>query len=1083
MSSALLDLALRNASLCGPFDPLALSDSLGLAAVDAPTRDAVLGALGRCSMERILTGPNGAPPRYCWMLHPDARRRVLQGLLSAQMIQAALATAPDPLPGDQLGPLLRAALRCQLPQDPKRSDEESSDVFLQRQINHWGAVYTALQCARDSPAADTPWIETHIDAAAIKIKALQRQRDIQIVLPSIRTDTASRPIPLLGRDHVKRKLSAHLRGLDDDPRPILMTSVDGAGKSALLASLLHGWTTRRGGPDVIVILDFDRHQLVTAEPIQMLQEVLRQLDTGLVQSDVIPQAQLPSVRDHLRRLRADIPNLLATGTPRDFGSQLGYLQSAVFPRLGDSAALPLGQLSIALIMDSFEAIDQQGAFAVRRLLDLEAALRTYGLSGLRTVVSDRAPPLPEPDLTQLFGQKDRRIQIGGLGRTSGGRLLKKHDTAGVFRTVAQRETASAALGGHPSALIVLGQYAATHKADAKALIKEISCENGFNAESAQTELYDRILQRIDDPELRAMAYPGLILRHLNADMIRLVLAKACFRTDISPDTSRQLRDRLGKEYWLTEPAGDLFPLRHRPRLRRLMLPGLLADRTEHDDADKAARDMSQAENARVLCNVAAEFFANGPAVADPAHRWWRAMSAIERNVESTYYRALGNTITPWFDRTFANHLCLVLGSDLDTLPPSWAARAKAVRGETLQDTDWDALPEDTRDAAADRAFQIKIRQEGFAHAGATFKPDPKTGIAPDSSVPDINSPPHPLRHVSPHAISRDIASFFLAADFAAVANLTPAYLDAMCGSSPGLPAGDDLFLSAEWYCVLAASVCSDGAPMAHPLPETTPEQGPYHSLVMALRAIQTRGALPADHPAQTGDALRTLLPDAAGWISADQAPLRTLRYHGADVMAGLTRPKTRQPQDIRLAARALALAVCPQTPSDLTSQTPELPGNLPTLVEPLYTTKSPADLALIQRLYRHSEPFHVSVRDVTGLSDPGRKMFTRMLRGLSPELYGPTRRVLTDLGAETAISCAEHLAATCAHWPRDLSFEKTSAYHDVQAATIVETSDQCGAFGALLDLLAPMDSRARHLAMMHARIGHWFFALHGPAVP
>lgn len=1125
MSSALLDLALRNASLCGPFDPMAFIDSLGLAEVDEPIRDAVLGDLACCSTERILPGLDGAPLRYCWLLHPDARRRALNGLASKQMIDVALGTAPEPLSGDQLGPSLRAVLRRDLPQEPQRNGEKDGRALLQRQMSHWGSVYDALQFVRDIPSVETAWIDDRIDLAAVKIKELQRECDIQIVLPSVRSNAATRSISLFGRDHFKRRISTHLRGLDDDPRPVLMTAVGGAGKSALLASLIHGWNTNQGGTDVIVLLDFDRRQLVTGEPIQMLQEVLRQLDSGLMHLKFIPQAQLASTRAHLRSLRADMPNLMATGGTRDFGSQLGFLHSSVFPRLGDAAMKPLHDMSIALIMDSFEAVDRQGGVAVRRLMDVEAALRNYGLSGLRTLVSGRAPPLPEPDLTDLFGPEERRIKIEGIGKTSGGRLLKEHDTAGVFRTVAQREAASEALGGHPLALIVLGQYAATRKGDAKALVQEITSDEGFKAEFAKVYLYERILQRIDDPELRAMAHPGLVLRKINADIVRLVLANPCFGGEISRDKAHELMARFAEEYWLTEDGEGAFPIRHRPSLRRLMLPGLFAGPSTHDSDSETARKASLAEKARAVCNIAADFFSKGPPLTDPAYRWWRDMPAADREVEATYYDALGNDITPWFDRDFANHMFLVLGDDLETLPQPWISRAKALRGEMLEDAEWEALPKDTRDIAADAAFRTKIRQDGFELASSTFDianlskstagglvesvgslrskvsdtepPDTDwTSGAPfeqefnigrehGKAIPELTMPQDLIQHASPETISREIASCFLAADFAAVADLMPAHLEARRDSGSGLPEGDDLFLSPDWYCLLVASLCPGDAPDNRSLPKTNSDHGSFHDLVTAIRSIRDRGSLPTSTPSPTdpfdgpGGALRKILSGVDNRLSAEQFPLRSLRYHGAEVMALLTGSGSDQKRDIRLGTRALALAACNAAPTGDPSDIAGLPGNLPALLGSFYAPEIAVDLALIQSIYRKSEPFHASARELSALSGTGRKVFVRMLRGLSPDLYGPARRVLADLGAEVAIRCVESLAQETANWPRDLLFEKASAYRDVQAATIVETSDQCGVFDQLLGQLAPLDPRAEQLATIHAAIGNWFFPLHG----
>lgn len=212
---------------------------------------------------------------------------------------------------------------------------------------------------------------------------------------------------------------------------------------------------------------------------------------------------------------------------------------------------------------------------------------------------------------------------------------------------------------------------------AAALMADLRDARGLGAQTAQIWLHGRILARIDDPALGRIAHPGLVLRQVNADLIRLVPAGPCLGTAIDSARAAGLMARLEAEDWLVVPAGPPRGVRLRPDLRPRILAVLFAGR----DDEGAGGTPPLRATARAICAAAAAFHAYGPPQGHPARAWWAAMPEEDRAVEAAYHRALGAELSPWFDAAFAGRLATQLGADLDTLPPAWQARVTALLGE------------------------------------------------------------------------------------------------------------------------------------------------------------------------------------------------------------------------------------------------------------------------------------------------------------------------------------------------------------------------------------------------------------------
>ena len=90
----------------------------------------------------------------------------------------------------------------------------------------------------------------------------------------------------------------------------------------------------------------------------------------------------------------------------------------------------------------------------------------------------------------------------------------------------------------------------------------------------QGVLYRRVLDHIDDPDVRALAIPGLALRRITPKVIEEVLGPCCHLGTVTPGRARELFRKLRAETSLVAYDGDA--LVHRSDVRQDVLP-LLQD--------------------------------------------------------------------------------------------------------------------------------------------------------------------------------------------------------------------------------------------------------------------------------------------------------------------------------------------------------------------------------------------------------------------------------------------------------------------------------------------------------------------------
>jgi hypothetical protein len=691
-----INLALLRAAVSGRFDPLALLEE-----IPAERHDAVIGALSLVCEEDIVND------RFFWTLRAAVRRQQLARLDGPASVHAALDGAPTAEPDDVFATELRRLLLGEdismWPARPAKADPDVHYILAAAEA----ARHSALQFAKFAPVVDNVKREAEFNASRWRIAERQQQASIDIVLPD----------KLFGRTAEVERLLRFAAGKFKDLRPMLVTGIAGVGKSAVLAAVLKR-QLKRGHPAIQI--DFDRPDLSDAGPLPIVREIMRQLELALLgpaEASMQKTATvLSAVRDAIRAFeqqqtqRASVP------------SQISYLLSAVYPPLLHDIDESMRTMPVLLVFDTFEIVGNLGSDAVNRVLQLEVDLRELaGLKGLRSIVSSRGVPIAEavniigktsmPGAVSAFGPPTRRITIEGLADADGADLLASRDRNRRFPAEGDRQRLSKALKGHPMALIVLELFARKRSAaEIDELVIDIESNPDFNAEFAQAFLYRRILDRLTDPEIKQLAHPGLVLRRVTPDLIRLVLAGPCKLGTMDQARAQDLFDKLQSQYWLVE-AVEPGVVRHYPALRRLMLPGMFAGPLVNDLPVIADEKQNVRTATLAVCTAAAQFYRIGPAKEDVSRPWWESLSLLDREVEATYYEALSGAIAPLeIDSRFpAADLRSGFGGDFETLPVPWRALIKASSGDYrgLTDIERKSLTGHLREAAE----SVEIEQQ------------------------------------------------------------------------------------------------------------------------------------------------------------------------------------------------------------------------------------------------------------------------------------------------------------------------------------------------------------------------------------
>lgn len=532
------------ASVLTHFEPLTLKSAAGTLPPTAPAMVDLLDA----------SAPSRAS-RHARCLRYGARRQALTRLATREAMRAQLALNP-------------------LPDHPTQA---------------------AFQSLLDGPSAVQPLLESGdpVTLAALAeaadwldgiLEGLPAAQDIDARMSRARLLKPLRRLVgdhFAGREDVLAEIATHL-DLAPEGSVLMLQGPGGVGKSTVLAKFILDAIETRPDPPTVMVLNLDDPQLVIDDPFTLLQEAGRQLR---VQHPNL-NASLDRTGDYIASLQRRSRSM--SGLESVSGGTVDW--TVVSSIAQEIIGLIPGSQPVLLVIDTFEEAQTTGPSAVNRLMQLVDSLRS-GNPRLSVIIAGRVDEASARRHTLTLEALDPVAARAVLEKVAGlGRL--PDDLADRIFAVAQGNPLATHLAG--TIVAAEGPDAFRRDADLTRLIGQI------RTEKVQAQLYGRVLGHIRNPEVRRLAYPGLILRRITPDVLRHVLAEPCGVTIADDAEAARLFDLFAAEVALAEPEPGTGALRYREDVRRVILADLRADQPELTALiDRAATDYYRAQSGAV----------------------------------------------------------------------------------------------------------------------------------------------------------------------------------------------------------------------------------------------------------------------------------------------------------------------------------------------------------------------------------------------------------------------------------------------------------------------------------------------------
>lgn len=378
----------------------------------------------------------------------------------------------------------------------------------------------------------------------------------------------------VGREALLKALH-RLWQMKDRPT-VLVEGPGGIGKSLAVARFFQVLLTDSDAatrPDAILHLDFDLPNMQRATAFDMTIEIVRQLALRWSPNPASGlQGLLRALGGRGGFVGADSTRSFSSHSveTRDYRSR--ETPSEVLEEaLGLFGARRRHPLRLILFADSFEraeVLDEVAATNVARIVNV---LRAAGVD-LMVIYAARAYVQP----ARL--SKGARPSRQSVKRFTQGEavdyLVGKAHQRGIDLTRKAAARANQVIKGWPLGLRIAVSMLDSRpdSFDPADWLEQI----GKGDRSVQATLYERLLSRINDDNLRRLAKPGLLVRRITPEVIGQVLAKPCGLPAETDAADLMVKaEREGQLFW--RDSADPGALWHRQDLREIMLPVLRLD--------------------------------------------------------------------------------------------------------------------------------------------------------------------------------------------------------------------------------------------------------------------------------------------------------------------------------------------------------------------------------------------------------------------------------------------------------------------------------------------------------------------------
>ncbi|MGW3179036.1 AAA family ATPase [Kitasatospora sp. NPDC001119] len=485
-----------------------------------------------------------------WRLAPEVRSHTIETLGRPERLLATLTAAPR-TEGDAARDWAERFLAAR---NPPLEEQHFDELY---------AALTVVGWFRDAPRARAALADHGLDLpSADEVQHhLKRARLLQ-PLQALADESFT------GREDELGTLTDYVDAKNGYSPWLLVHGPGGVGKSTLLSRFL---LDRAGAdPAAHVYLTFERPELAPERPLTVLVEAVRQV-----------ALLAPAMREPADALEHSLRRTIAADlrSERDRSSSSGRRTSrrhdtdVLLHRVGTFLAAfgtDHGGRAPLLALDTFERVQRRGQYAQRRLLQALDDLR-WSCPNLRVIAAGRAP-VDDP--------RFRSLPLEGFDPPTARHYLRRQVAELAGRTDEELDLVTDTVGRSP---LNLKLAAALLRREADALRDPAlhdQLRRKLEAETVQGVLYRRILDHLEDPDLRRIASPGLIVRKVTPEVIRHVLAEPCGLGAVDEDRAWGLFHRFRDEVSLVEEVPGQDAVLHRADVRAVMLPLLRRDHAE-----------------------------------------------------------------------------------------------------------------------------------------------------------------------------------------------------------------------------------------------------------------------------------------------------------------------------------------------------------------------------------------------------------------------------------------------------------------------------------------------------------------------
>lgn len=528
----------EKAALSGRFNPNELIDAIS---AENDIKDFVLSSLARdCVIETIKNVE--------WLLSQSKRKEVLMEIMADRALDRSLLQ--DLPPTDLFGEMLRRVIA--------EGKNLNLSLLSQEELLTLASV-----------------LETTAGIDFLKPDIVEVKKIIHT--PELLANYENLSAEFVGRDEELKTLIEFLSENSNtyDWSGIILTGLGGVGKSTLLAKFTSEVVKKKLA--TTVILDFDRPGIDARDPFWLELEITRQV--GI---------QCPEWEKKLSEDRHEARQLKMEGAyDADISSQ--KLESVRFSKnLLEEVKNCLEQSipdkrPFLLILDTLEEVTQR--FLLGELQDWISYLPyKFAPFPVKIIFSGRLYQAQLEEVKTMHQTNNHVIEIKDFDFVIARKFLEKK----LAPDVAEKVVQSGVVPLRPLELKLVADLLREGTTTIEDLVKDLK-EGNKNvpvSELFSGMIYRRVLMRIGHPVLREMAYPGLILRYLTADLIEKVLQPALKLNITKEEPPAELLNKLLDYSWLAykDPEGDVW---HSKELRRSMLRLMI---TQEPDKVKLIRE-------------------------------------------------------------------------------------------------------------------------------------------------------------------------------------------------------------------------------------------------------------------------------------------------------------------------------------------------------------------------------------------------------------------------------------------------------------------------------------------------------------